>query len=71
MELRDPPVELRETMASRSLNTENVLYTIRTTVYGLVGEWRLSTLMLSMKRRLPKSRLVIVAAAGVPSEGAI
>lgn len=65
------PAALWETMALRPLNTENVLYSIRTTVYCLTREWQLSTLMLSMKRRLPKLLLVVVAAARVPSEGAI
>lgn len=53
------------------LNTKNVLYTPRTTVYCLNRAWQLSILMLSMKRRLPKLLLLVVAAARVPSEGAI
>jgi hypothetical protein len=53
------------------LNTKNVLYTIRTTVYCPTKAWQLSTLMLSMKRRRPKSLPIFVAAARVPSEGAI
>jgi hypothetical protein len=49
----------------------NVLYSIPATVYRLTTRWQVFALKLSMKRRLPKSRLAIVAAAGVPSEGAI
>jgi hypothetical protein len=51
--------------------SKNVLYSIGTTVYRLSTRWQLVTLKLSMKRRRPKSLLVVVAAAGVPSEGAI
>jgi hypothetical protein len=48
-----------------------VLYSIRTTVYRLTMGWPLLTLKLSMKRRRPKSLLFVVAAARVPSVGAI
>jgi hypothetical protein len=50
---------------------EELLYSVRTTVYGLTTGGRSVTLKLSMKRRRPKSLLVVVATAGVPSEGAI
>jgi hypothetical protein len=53
------------------LETENVLYSMRTTVYRLAARWQLVILKLSMKRRRPKSLLVLVAAARVPSESAI
>ena len=50
----------------------NIIQTAsRTTVYRSTRGWQLVTLKLSMKRRRPKSLLVVVAAARAPSEGAI
>jgi hypothetical protein len=44
---------------------------IRTTVYRSATGWQLVTLKLSMKRRRPRSLLVVIAAARAPSGGAI
>jgi hypothetical protein len=53
------------------LEIKNALYSIRTTVYHSTIRWQLAILKLSMKRWRPKSLFVVVAAARVPSEGAI
>jgi hypothetical protein len=65
------PLSRDDGAATFWLETKNVLYSIRTTVYRSTRGWQLVTLKLSMKRRRPKSLLVVVAAARAPSEGAI